>query len=63
VYCTEREIGQALRQTGVSRDDIFLTTKTLNLDDVEGALEQSLVQLQTPHVDLYVLLAIIFSMS
>jgi diketogulonate reductase-like aldo/keto reductase len=51
-YATEREVGTALSESEVPRGNRFLTAKTLNLNDVEGALEQSLANLKTPYVDL-----------
>lgn len=54
VYNTESEIGQAIQESGIARSDIFLTTKTTALDDVEAALEASLAKLQTSYVDLSV---------
>ncbi|KAI9148824.1 putative ketoreductase [Paramyrothecium foliicola] len=55
MYGTERELGQALKESLVARRDIFLTTKTTALDNVEAALEASLENLQTPFVDMYMI--------
>lgn len=56
MYKNEREIGEAIRVSNVSREDIFLTTKiwhtNLAPDDVLQSTEQSLRDLQTPYVDL-----------
>jgi diketogulonate reductase-like aldo/keto reductase len=54
VYNTEAEIGEAIRESGVARSEIFLTTKTTDLNNVEAALEKSLAALKTSYVDLSV---------
>lgn len=41
MYGNEREVGEALRASGVKRDDIFLTTKVWRDDIGAGALERS----------------------
>ncbi|GLA72606.1 hypothetical protein AtubIFM55763_003149 [Aspergillus tubingensis] len=49
-YGNEREVGEAIRESGISREDIFVTTKlaqTWHCDsDVERALDLSLERLQ-----------------
>ena len=57
VYKNERGVGKAIRESGVPREDIFLTTKVWN-DDQRGkrtlaAFEESLERLDTEYVDLY----------
>ena len=57
VYGNEREVGRALAESGVPREDVFLTTKCppnragRELD----TLRQSLELLQTDHVDLWLI--------
>jgi 2,5-diketo-D-gluconate reductase B len=55
-YGNEREVGRAIRRSGVSRDAIFLTTKlapdNLAAKDVRRTLAGSLDALATDHVDL-----------
>ncbi|MFC3285879.1 2,5-didehydrogluconate reductase DkgB [Litchfieldella rifensis] len=55
-YENETEVGQAIRQSGVPRDEIFLTTKVwydrLESDDLIRSLEESLDRLGVDHVDL-----------
>ena len=55
-YGNEVEVGQAIRDSGVSRDDIFLTTKVardnLAHDDLLRSVDESLRQLVTDYVDL-----------
>jgi len=56
-YENEQGVGQAIKQSGISREDIFLTTKVWNTeqgyDKTLQAFEQSLERLQTAYVDLY----------
>src|SRR6185503_11956491 len=55
-YGNEREVGQAIRASGVPRGDIFLTTKVrdnnLKADDFARSLDNSLKLLDVPQVDL-----------
>lgn len=57
VYGNERGVGKAIRESGIPREDIFLTTKVWNEDQrkkrVSAAFEESLERLQTDYVDLY----------
>lgn len=56
-YKNEEAIGQALQETEVARDDIFVTTKLWNSDqqNVQQALETSLEKLKLDQVDLYLM--------
>lgn len=55
-YGNETEVGQAIRESGVSRDDIFLTTKVardnLAPDDLPRSVDESLRKLAVDYVDL-----------
>lgn len=53
----EKEVGLGIKDSGVPREQIFLTTKLNNSDqrDVEGALERSLQRLDTPYLDLWLM--------
>ncbi|MDX9802290.1 MAG: aldo/keto reductase [Spirochaetia bacterium] len=58
-YDNEQGVGRAIRESGIPREDIFLTTKVWN-DDQRGkrtlkAFEESLKQLKTEYVDLYLI--------
>jgi diketogulonate reductase-like aldo/keto reductase len=57
VYGNERGVGKAIRESGIPREDIFLTTKVWNDDQREkrtlAAFEESLKRLGTEYVDLY----------
>ena len=53
---TRREVGQGLHDSGLNRDEVFLTTKLwyteLRADGVHDQLERSLRDLRTEYVDL-----------
>ncbi|MFE8070462.1 2,5-didehydrogluconate reductase DkgB [Marinobacteraceae bacterium S3BR75-40.1] len=56
MYENEADVGQAIKDSGIGRDRIFLTTKIwwdrLRPDDLQASMRESLDRLQTPHVDL-----------
>src|SRR3954453_782915 len=56
-YGNEAEVGQAVRASGIPREEFFITTKLWNDDqgDALGALKTSLGQLEMDHVDLYLI--------
>ncbi|MDX6324214.1 MAG: 2,5-diketo-D-gluconate reductase [Nocardioidaceae bacterium] len=57
VYDNEGEVGRGLQQSGVSRDDIFITTKCPpdNVGRELETLHRSLELLGTDHVDLWLI--------
>lgn len=57
IYGTEPAVGQAIKNSGVSRKDIFITTKLWNNmhHDPEAALNASLKDLDTDYIDLYLM--------
>ncbi len=59
IYGNERGVGKALRESGIPREEIFLTTKVWNADQREkrtlAAFEESLERLDTDYVDLYLI--------
>ena len=59
MYGNEEQVGRAIAESGVDRDDIFLTTKVpprnAAADDVIRSHEDSLRKLGTDHVDLLLL--------
>jgi diketogulonate reductase-like aldo/keto reductase len=53
-YGNEASVGEGLRQSGVDRDHVFITTKFYpGARDPAGELEQSLKRLKLDYVDLY----------
>ena len=56
IYANEAEVGQAIAESGVARDQLFITTKiwTANYaaDKLIPSLRDSLAKLRTDHVDL-----------
>lgn len=58
-YNNEKEVGAALRASGIPREEIFVTTKLRNdhhkAGDVEGAFERSLEALGLDALDLYLI--------
>ena len=55
-YGNEKEVGEGMRQSGMKREDIFLTTKVrethLEPDKFRQSLDESLANLKLPRVDL-----------
>ncbi|KAI0373894.1 Aldo/keto reductase [Pilatotrama ljubarskyi] len=56
-YGNERSVGKALKEAGIPREEIFLTTKLDQKDHgrVESALDTSLAKLGVDYVDLYLM--------
>jgi diketogulonate reductase-like aldo/keto reductase len=56
IYGNEKQVGEGIRESGVPRDQIFLTTKIWNdahkAGDLQAAAEASLERLGVDHVDL-----------
>lgn len=53
MYKTEPELGLAIKESGVPREKLFVTTKVYgNLADIKAAIKLSLKKLQLDYVDL-----------
>ncbi|KON77221.1 aldo/keto reductase [Leptospira kirschneri] len=59
IYDNEKDVGQAIRESGIPRKEIFITTKLWNADQgpdkTRKALENSLDKLGIDFVDLYLI--------
>jgi diketogulonate reductase-like aldo/keto reductase len=57
IYGNEESVGAALRQSGIAREDVFVTTKLWNEDhrDPARAFNASLKRLRLDYVDLYLI--------
>ncbi|KAG8406216.1 hypothetical protein J3459_019296 [Metarhizium acridum] len=55
IYRNEKEVGDAIKRSGVPRKEIFITSKLWNTHqtDVAAGLAQTLEDLQTDYLDLY----------
>lgn len=59
IYGNEKEVGEAVRNSGIKREEIFITTKLWNddhgYDSALKAFDKSLKTLNTDYVDLYLI--------
>jgi diketogulonate reductase-like aldo/keto reductase len=59
IYGNEAGVGKAIKESGVPREDIFLTTKVWNTDqgfnETLDAFEASIERLQQDYIDLYLI--------
>ena len=58
-YFNEAEIGEAIKESGIEREELFLTTKvwisSYGYEETKQAFQESLDKLQTDYIDLYLL--------
>ena len=57
IYQNEDQVGLAIEESGINRQDIYVTTKIWNTDhdDVVGAFNKSLDLLKLDYIDLYLI--------
>lgn len=59
LYETERSLGCALKESGISRKEVIIETKLwideMGYDNAKKALERSLERLQTEYIDIYMI--------
>ncbi|MER7334883.1 MULTISPECIES: aldo/keto reductase [unclassified Micromonospora] len=59
MYGNEAEVGQAVRESGLDRDEVFVTSKLSNAfhrpDDARRAFESTLAALKMDHIDLFLI--------
>ncbi|ARD47674.1 glyoxal reductase [Sporosarcina sp. P37] len=57
IYANEQVVGEAIRNTGIAREDLFITSKVWNdeqgYDETLRAFERSLTRLDMNYLDLY----------
>ena len=59
IYQNEESVGRAIKDSGLAREDLFITTKLWNThhtyEDAQAALEESLEKLGLDYIDLYLI--------
>ena len=59
IYANEEAVGKAIRESGLQRDDLFITTKAwipeMGYENTLSAFEKSLARLGLDYIDLYLI--------
>ncbi|WVF73206.1 hypothetical protein IAT40_008025 [Kwoniella sp. CBS 6097] len=55
IYRSEGAVGRAIKESGIARDDLWITTKWSGLKSAEESIKDSLEALGTDYVDLYLI--------
>jgi len=59
MYRNEAEVGRAIKNSGIAREDLYITTKVKNTDHgsaaVQRAIDESLKELDLDYLDLYLM--------
>ncbi|KAM0749957.1 aldo/keto reductase family protein [Meredithblackwellia eburnea MCA 4105] len=57
IYQNEEEVGAGIKESGIKREELFVTSKIWNAhqDDVKAGLERTLKDLQLDYLDLYLI--------
>jgi diketogulonate reductase-like aldo/keto reductase len=53
VYANEKSVGQGIKESGLPRSDLFITTKYSGIHSIRTAIRASLSKLGVEHLDLY----------
>ncbi|KAH6647175.1 NADP-dependent oxidoreductase domain-containing protein [Truncatella angustata] len=54
-YKNEAELGLAIKESGVPRSELFVTTKAIDHQNIQGSLQDSLQKLGLEYIDLYLI--------
>lgn len=56
LYNSEPEVGLAIKESGIPREKLYITTKVINnIDNIEAGIDASLEKLGVDYVDLYLI--------
>lgn len=59
IYCTEKELGRAIRESGIPREEFFIQSKLwideMGYENAKDALERTLSRLEMDYLDVYLI--------
>lgn len=55
MYGNEKEVGQGIKESGLGRKDIWITTKWSGYAPIKQSIQESLEKLGVEYVDLYLI--------